>query len=157
MKFVRTAIVAAAVICASSAYSETDEKGFINVSPENMKWKQFSGPGSTSVSVLEGDSTKPGVYVMRIKFPPNLFSRPHTHKEDRHIVVLKGTWYMGKGPDFDVSKAIAVPAGSYVKHPAGEVHWDGAKDEEVILHMTGVGPGDTGWLSKEGPNFGPAE
>jgi hypothetical protein len=79
---------------------------------------------------LDGDPAKPGIYVQRVKFPPNVFTRPHWHGEDRHIVVLKGTWYMGTGKDFDASKAVPMPVGSYVKHPAGAVHWDGAKDEE---------------------------
>jgi hypothetical protein len=28
-------------------------------------------------------------------------------------------------------------------HPARAVHWDGAKDEEVILQIIGYGPTDT--------------
>jgi hypothetical protein len=30
--------------------------------------------------------------------------------------------------------------GSYMFHPAKAVHWDGAKDEEVIVQITGIGP-----------------
>jgi quercetin dioxygenase-like cupin family protein len=156
-RLISSAALAVLMMSASPTLAETDDKGFVITKPEEMKWVQFAGVGSTSVAALEGDGGKPGVYVVRVKFPPNLFSRPHAHKEDRHITVLKGTWYMGKGPDFDPSKAVAVPAGSYVKHPAGEVHWDGSKDEEVILHIVGVGPGSTNWVSKDTPNFGPAK
>jgi len=28
-------------------------------------------------------------------------------------------------------------------HPARGVHWDGAKDEEVIVEISGIGPGTT--------------
>ena len=69
--------------------------------------------------------------------------RPHSHPEDRHIVVLKGTWYTGTGEDFDMNKTIPLKAGSYMKHPAKAVHFDGAKDEEVIVQITGIGPGTT--------------
>lgn len=156
-RIVSFAAIAAVTLSSGLASAQTDEKGFVITKPEEMKWVQFAGPGSTAVASLEGDGGKPGVYVVRVRFPPNLFSRPHSHREDRHITVLKGTWYMGKGPDFDPSKAVAVPAGSYVKHPAGEVHWDGSMDEEVILHIVGVGPGNTSWVSKDTPNFGPAK
>lgn len=155
---VSAALIAATLITSATAsHANTDENGFIIVNPEDMVWEQFSGPGSTSVVTLDGNSSQEGAYAMRIKFPPNLFSRPHVHAEDRYFVVLEGTWYMGTGPDFDTSKAIAVPAGSFVKHPAGQVHWDGAMDEEVVLQVVGFGPGSTVWEPGHEHNFGPAE
>jgi hypothetical protein len=30
-----------------------------------------------------------------------------------------------------------------MKHPAGAHHFDGAKDEEVIVELIGIGPSDT--------------
>ena len=30
-----------------------------------------------------------------------------------------------------------------MKHPAGETHFDGAKNEEVILQIVGIGPSST--------------
>jgi len=33
--------------------------------------------------------------------------------------------------------------GSYIKQPANAVHYDGAKDEEVIVQITGIGPAST--------------
>jgi hypothetical protein len=41
----------------------------------------------------------------------------------------------------------------YVKHPAGAVHWDGAKDEEVVLQIVGEGPVTTDLVKKDGPMF----
>jgi quercetin dioxygenase-like cupin family protein len=150
--------IAVLAIVASSvwALSEADEKGFVRIAPEKIDWKSPLGAGSTLFAFLDGDPSKPGIYVQRVKFPPNVFTRPHWHGEDRHVVVLKGTWYMGTGKDFDPSKAVPMPAGSYVKHPAGAVHWDGAKDEEVELQVIGVGPLTTALVSKDGPMFGPA-
>jgi hypothetical protein len=48
-----------------------------------------------------------------------------------------------------------MPAGSYVKHPSGAPHWDGAKDEEVVLQIVGEGPVTTDLVKKDGPMFGP--
>jgi quercetin dioxygenase-like cupin family protein len=151
--FAVVALIASSILVTA----ETDEKGFVRITPEKMEWKSPGGVGSTPLAFLDGDPSKPGIYVLRVKFPPNVFSRPHRHKEDRHIVVLKGTWYMGTGDEFDPSKAVAMPVGSYIKHPAGEVHWDGAKDEEVELQIVGYGPSGTEVMAKGGPMFGPAK
>src|SRR6266852_6371403 len=77
------------------ALAETDEKGFVRITPEKIEWKSLFGIGSTPLAFLDGDPSKPGIYVQRVKFPPNVFTRPHKHGEDRHIIVLKGTWYVG--------------------------------------------------------------
>ena len=58
-------------------------------------------------------------------------------------MVLKGTWYTGTGETFDPDKAVPLKAGSFMMHPAQAVHWDGAKDEEVILQIVGYGPSGT--------------
>jgi quercetin dioxygenase-like cupin family protein len=149
--------VALVALVASSvwALAETDEKGFVRITPEKIDWKVPFGTGSTPFAFLDGDPSKSGIYVQRVKFPPNIFTSPHWHGGDRHIVVLKGTWYMGSGKDFDPSKAVPMPVGSYVKHPAGAVHWDGAKDEEVELQVIGAGPLTTELVSKDSPMFGP--
>jgi quercetin dioxygenase-like cupin family protein len=97
-----------------------------------------------SSAVISGDPKIPGQpYVVRNRFSPNTFSPPHFHPETRYIVVLKGTWWVGTGTDWDKSKTTPVPAGSFVVHHPNKIHWDGAKDEEVILQIMGVGPSAT--------------
>jgi hypothetical protein len=133
---------------------------FVNITPVDVKWdlewKTPWGAGSTPMAVLDGDPSAPGIYVVRVRYPPNVFTRPHWHGEDRHIVVLNGTWYMGTGDNFDPSKTVPLPVGSYAKHPAGGVHWDGAKDEEVVLQVVGIGPLTTELVHKDGPFLGSA-
>jgi quercetin dioxygenase-like cupin family protein len=95
-------------------------------------------------AVISGDPKVPGQpYVVRNRFSPNTFSPPHFHPETRYIVVLKGTWYVGYGTDWDKTKTTPVPAGSFVVHHPNKIHWDGAKDEEVIVQIMGVGPSAT--------------
>jgi quercetin dioxygenase-like cupin family protein len=130
--------------------AETDAKGFVRTRPEQVEWKN-------GLAVVEGDPSKPGIYVVRVKFEPHTFSMPHSHNTDRHIVVLKGTWHMGVGEKFDPSTATPMPVGSYVKHPAGARHWDGAKDEEVVLQIIGEGPVTTDLVNKDGPMFTPVK
>ena len=75
------------------------------------------------------------------RFKPGTFSRPHFHPNDRFITVIKGTWYVGTGNIWDKDATIPVKAGGAVTHFGKEVHYDGAKDEEVIVLITGEGPG----------------
>ena len=78
-----------------------------------------------------------------LKWPPGTGSRPHTHPHDRFVTVLSGTWWVGTGTDYDMSKTVPMKAGSFIKHTAGGVHYDGAKEEEVIVQVVGMGPGTT--------------
>ena len=55
------------------------------------------------------------------------------------------------GDVFDPSKTVPLKVGSFMKHPSGAHHYDGAKDEEVIVELVGMGPSDT---TKMHPNEG---
>jgi quercetin dioxygenase-like cupin family protein len=99
-----------------------------------------TNPG-VSQAVISGNPAEPGkVYVVRNRFAPGTFSPPHFHPETRYITVLKGTWWVGSGPKFDKDATTPVPAGSFVVHHPNQIHWDGAKDEEAVVQIMGVGP-----------------
>ncbi len=55
--------------------------------------------------------------------------------------MLHGTWWVGSGTKFDPDATVPMPAGSFVTHFGQQVHFDGAKDEDVVLLITGEGPG----------------
>ena len=38
------------------------------------------------------------------------------------------------------NSTVGAPAGSYVIHYGGKVHYDGAKDEETVIQVWGMGP-----------------
>jgi hypothetical protein len=106
--------------------------------PEDLKW---SGTTKTfQQAVLFGDPTKPGLYVVLAKWPPGTGSRPHYHPNDRYVTVISGTWWVGTGSEYDLAKTVPMKAGSFVKHVAGGIHFDAAKDEEVVLQIVGMGP-----------------
>ena len=136
--------------------ADTEESGFIRVLPEDIRWKDATGYNGVKMALIAGDPSKPGVYVVRVKFPPGLMSRPHFHPDDRYAVVLKGTWWTGTGDTFDPNTTVPVKAGGFMKHPAGGHHFDGAKDEEVILQLTGYGPGGTTMIRPEDGHTGPS-
>ncbi len=111
------------------------------VRAEDVRWQPDPlSPGLES-AVIAGDPRIAGQpYVVRVRFAPGTFSPPHFHPETRYVVVLKGTWWVGAGPRWDREATTPLPAGSFVVHHAGQVHYDGAKQEEVIVQITGVGP-----------------
>jgi len=54
------------------------------------------------------------------------------------------------GPDFDVAAATPLSAGTYMFHPAGGIHWDGAAgDEDAVVQIIGNGPVETKQEHKE--------
>jgi quercetin dioxygenase-like cupin family protein len=109
--------------------------------PDQINWKD-SGRGAKN-AVLMGDPEKPGPYIVLVKWLPGNFSRPHFHPNDRFITVLKGTWWVGTGNKFDIRQTVPMPAGTFVTHFGKQIHWDGAKDEEAMLLITGEGPATT--------------
>jgi quercetin dioxygenase-like cupin family protein len=89
---------------------------------------------------LVGDASKPGMYVILVKWTAHHNSRPHFHPNDRFITVLSGTWWVSTGRKYDPEHMLPVPAGSFVTHYGKQVHYDGARDGDVILEIVGMGP-----------------
>jgi len=129
----------------------------VRVTPEQLKWVPEPDGLGFQTAVVEGDPAKPGIYIIQVKFPPWVMSRPHFHDETRYATVLKGTWYTGDGDQFTPGKTVALKAGSYMKHPKGAHHYDGAKDEEVILQLVGTGPSKTTRLDPSKGLFSPSK
>jgi len=101
-------------------------------------------------AVLLGNPAEPGPYVIRVRFSPGTMSPPHFHPEERQIVVLKGTWWAGTGPTWDKEATLPMPPGSFAVHHPGKVHYDGAKDEEVTVQISGIGPSGTKLVDEAG-------
>jgi len=119
------------------AMGDLDPKAIAIEMPKDIRWQK--GDGSES-AVLVGDPNKPGLYVMLQKWLPHNNSHPHFHQNDRYITVLSGTWWVNTGTKYDPAGFTPLPAGSFVVHKAKQVHYDGARDEECILEIVGMGP-----------------
>ena len=106
--------------------------------PNQIKW--VDNPNGAKQAVLAGDPEKPGLYVVLVKWTPHKMSRPHFHPNDRFINVISGTWWVGTGAKYDPEITVPMPAGSFVTHFGKQIHYDGAKDEEAVLEIVGMGP-----------------
>jgi quercetin dioxygenase-like cupin family protein len=147
-KSILSVIVWMLVLLAGASTAATlDPKAVEFKTPQDIHWVRNSA-GTSEQAVLFGDPSKPGPYVVRIKWLPGNFSRPHFHNSDRFFVVISGTWWVSTSDKFDPENTVPVPAGSYVIHKAGQVHYDGAKNEETIIQLTGYGPVTTTQVSK---------
>lgn len=110
---------------------------------EKLNWQDYPGLPGVKFVVIAGNPKEAGFYTIRAKFAPGTMSRPHWHPEARYITVLKGTWWAGTGAKLDPNATVPVPAGGFAMHTPGKVHYDGAKDEEVIVQISGIGPSGT--------------
>jgi len=115
--------------------------------PKNIPWSNFDalpwsgidGQGNQQYNLF-GKVDQPGPYLQLMKWWPGSFSRPHFHQNTRSIVVISGTWWVSSSPVYDISKTYPLGPGSVVRDEPGTIHWDGAKDEPVILLIAGDGP-----------------
>jgi anti-sigma factor ChrR (cupin superfamily) len=109
--------------------------------PDGLKW--LVGPPSlppgAKFAVLEGDPTKPGPFVFRVKVPDGYKIPPHTHPKAERVTVISGTFNLGMGDTFDEKKGEALPAGTYGTWPAGMKHYVWVKGETVV-QFHGDGP-----------------
>ena len=110
---------------------------------DKLEWRDYPGLPGVKFVVIAGNPREAGIYVIRAKFAPHTMSKPHWHPEARYVTVLKGTWWAGTGEKFDPDSTTPVPAGGFAVHTPGKVHYDGAKDEEVIVQIMGMGPSGT--------------
>src|SRR5262245_29161521 len=137
------AIVGGLLLVSSSTYGQKAAPRVSRITADQLKWvEEPDGFGFKTVNI-EGDPKKSGLYIIQVKFPPGVMSRRHLHHADRYARGIKGTWWTGEGDEFAPDKTVPLKPGSYMKHSAGAHHFDGAKDEEVIIEIVGMGPSST--------------
>ncbi|MFN0056953.1 MAG: cupin domain-containing protein [Planctomycetota bacterium] len=109
--------------------------------PGGIKWKQgpSSLPAGAEFAVLEGDPSKAGPFVFRVKVPDGFTIPPHTHPKAERVTVIAGTFNLGMGDKIDKSMGQAIPVGSFGYWPAGMKHFAWAKGE-TIVQFHGNGP-----------------
>ena len=121
------------------------------VLPKDIKWN--GREGRQQQAVLFGDSSKPGLYGVAIKWYPGNFSRPHMHDQERYAYVVSGTWWVSTSNVYDEKTTYPVHAGSFVIDKANTVHWDGARvgeKEPAVLVLVGMGPVKTTQVDENG-------
>jgi len=99
---------------------------------------------------VSGDPTKPGeLYVIRIHSEAGYVIMPHTHPEDEHITVLKGTWELGMGDRYNPHTLEPMEVGGYGLVSKRMAHFAFSKTD-AIVQVHGIGPFTTTWAT---PNY----
>jgi quercetin dioxygenase-like cupin family protein len=124
---------------AACAFAGAQEAGR-TLTPADLQWKASTRVKGLEQADLIGDSTKPGAYVQRVRFPANFVNPPHSHPEERTYTVISGTWYVGWGGQFDETKLLALPPGSFYTEPANVPHFVLSRGEPVVVQISGMGP-----------------
>ena len=113
----------------------------IAIMPHDIVWKATAASPGLETAVTFGDPTKPGPYVLRVRYPKGYKLMPHFHPDEwRTGVVLSGNYYFGLGEQWDESKLKPYPPGTFFSEPKGVPHFVWAKDGEVIVQVTAMGP-----------------
>jgi quercetin dioxygenase-like cupin family protein len=131
-------LLAASVLSAQAQNVETP----VFKLPEQIEFK--GTPGTLQTATLFGDPAKPEIFVQRMKLPAGLKIKPHSHPDSpRTVAVLSGTLYYAVGKVWDESKLKALPAGTFFTEAPEMAHFAWAKDGEVVLQLTSIGPTGT--------------
>jgi quercetin dioxygenase-like cupin family protein len=134
---------------ASTALADGPASAFIDVQADEVSYEADSEAPELGYAVLSGNPADVGVYVIRLRIPPGLTFPPHYHDQDRHITVISGVWAFGKGRSGSCEDTVPMMPGSYVMHPKGGIHFDGAcGDEPVEVQIIGEGPVTTIWVDE---------
>ncbi len=118
-----------------------DAKEFRLFPIEAIEWKEGppSLPPGVSIAVLEGDPSKEGPFVFRVKAPDGYRIPVHTHPKTERITVISGTFNIGMGEKFDTANTKPMPAGTYGYWETGMKHFVWIKGETVV-QFHGIGP-----------------
>lgn len=139
-RFTQAALVTTAFFFIGAAVAgEIDRKAVGVQTPDQIKWVEARN-GSSASAIIAGDPRKEGLYVQLLKWHPHHNSTPHSHPHDRFIMILSGTWWVGTGAKYDMDSTVPLKAGTMVTDYANQIHYDGAKDEECVLEIVGMGP-----------------
>jgi len=153
MKRILPAATAVVTIVAAVAWAtslaEPSKKEIVGVTPDKVRWftPPYYSDGRQRAHML-GDSSEGGTWIDRVKIPSGARVLAHTHPQDEIVTVIEGTWYLGEGAKFDSAKLKGYPAGSFIVIPAGTPHFVAAKEDIVVVQLSGIGKFQTDYLEK---------
>lgn len=133
---------------AGTAAADSDAL-FLNT--RDLKWMDAPPnlPKGAKVTVLYGDPTKSGPFVIRLMAPPNYRIAPHWHSQTENLTIVSGTLYLGEGDKMDAAHAHTLKAGAYHYLPAKKHHYAFSKGASAIIQIHGDGPFDIVYLDEK--------
>jgi hypothetical protein len=72
IRLVACGVIVAGMVTAVGAAAPQESFDFVRVTPAQIHWQDVLNGHGAQQAVLLGDPTKPGMYVVRVKFPPHV-------------------------------------------------------------------------------------
>ena len=92
-------------------------------------------------TVVSGDPSKDGMFIIQAKLPANYAVPPHHHPTDEKVSVLSGgPLSYGMGDKADHANAGTLSKGYHVTMQSGMNHWVSTGDGVATIQVSGQGP-----------------
>jgi ketosteroid isomerase-like protein/quercetin dioxygenase-like cupin family protein len=115
---------------------------FVAKGASSIAWSDFASAGfapGAKISVLQGDPSKSGHFVLRLNFPDGYQVPLHWHPTAETVTVISGAGDFGMGNAIDPSAAHSFAAGDFVSVPPRHAHWLTTRGS-TVLQVSGNGP-----------------
>ena len=138
----RLVLVAVTVALLGALPVLAQQPGHVVAMPDTLKWVEPPTLPGARLTVVQGDPSKDGLFVYRLKMPANYKVPPHLHKASENVTVLAGVFHIGLGEKFDQGSGQELPVGGFVSIPPNHAHFAWAGSQETVVQVHGVGPTD---------------
>ena len=96
-------------------------------------------PAGAEAAMMSGDPSKPGTFVVRLKFPAGYVIPAHRHPASEYVTVLSGDLHLGMGDKLDKAKAASLTAGGFAVAGKDMNHYAWS-DGGAVLQIQAEGP-----------------
>ena len=97
-------------------------------------------PQGIMISLIAGDPSRPGPFVLRLTVPAHTVIKPHTHATAETVTVLTGDIYHDLGPTIEKETAKELHTGGFVYLPKDHPHSLWTTSVPSKIEVTGTGP-----------------
>lgn len=104
-----------------------------------LKWMDMPNTAG-KYAILAGDPNKEGIFVVRVKFPPNYAIPIHHHNHYEYDTIISGSCNIAKGNTFNKENGLLATAGTFVAIPPHIAHFGWTGPEGAIIQISGMGP-----------------
>lgn len=96
-------------------------------------------PPGAQIAIMSGDPTKPGPFVMRLKFPANYQIPAHKHPTDEQVTVLSGKVGVGMGDKMNKAAGTTMTTGGFASLPGNMNHYVWSVSPSIV-QVAATGP-----------------
>lgn len=111
------------------------------VNTGDLKWGPAPAifPAGAQMSVLSGDPTKAGLFVLRLKMPAGYKIPAHQHPSDEYVTVISGDLSLGMGDKLDPAMSAKLAPGGFAVAGAKMNHF-ALSNGGAVVQVSAEGP-----------------